>query len=112
MLDVSRLKVTRHALERLEQHYPGITWRAAQGLAARSTVLDDAVRPLLGRGPKRPDQAPSVYLLPPERKGLLVVEPHRDNSAPTVVTYLRLEASQQAAIERLWPRTRTAEETA
>lgn len=99
--------VTRHALERLELHYPGVVAHSARGILGKSAELDaGAVLPVLGRRTSKTNN--TRYFLPPDRRGLLVVEPETRNierGMPWVlVTYLRLEASQQHLVDRLWPK--------
>lgn len=99
--------VTTHALDRLECHYPGITSRAARGILNRAIELDaGTVQPILGR-PIMKHHRPSRYFLPEQREGLLVLEPERGSKPGLMpwcmVTYLRLEQSQQDLVDRLWP---------
>lgn len=107
-IDVEQVWVTGHAIDRMGDDYPDVSIRAARGILNRSIELDgDTVQPVLGRGRgHHKKRAPSRYFLPPERQGILVLEEvTREGAMPwSLVTYLRLERSQQALVDRLWPR--------
>lgn len=105
IVEPERVRFTHAALGKLDAHYPDISARAAAGLLARSTVVErEAIYPLLGRDPRRVEPAPSVYLLPPERKGVIVLQPDRiKENALACVTYIAFVDSQEREAKRLWP---------
>lgn len=108
-IDVEKVWITIHTLDRLGQHYPGINSRSARGVLGHAIELEPgAVLPVLGRPHAKKGARPSRYFLPVEREGTRSAEENSRPSLPWVaVTYLRLEQSQQDLIDRLWPRDAT-----
>lgn len=101
--------ITTHALDRLAEHFEGINARSARGMVNRALEVDaGSILPVLGRRSQKPGARPSRYFLVESRSGVMVIEPElgtRPNNMPwVVVTYLRLEQSQQDLVNRLWPK--------
>lgn len=102
--------ITRHALERLEEHFPGVTVWSARGLLNRALEVDvGTIMPVLGRRiTDKWKSDHSRYFLPETREGVLVLKASLStatNAMPwTMVTYLRLEQSQRSLVDRLWPK--------
>ena len=91
--------ITRHAVERYRQHYPGaspgdILLDFNQG----EDISPDVALTLVGRDPGK---TTSEYRLSHERRGMFVVE------GGALVTYLRFGQMQQNFVEKHWPQTPT-----
>lgn len=106
---------TRHALDRLEEHYGQCNHEDGWRILDTATELTpvDAVLRVVGRHAAPPGAAPSRYFLPVERMGILVIEHGEARTEGAAlsrhwrelvcVTYLRLAWSQRAIVDKVWP---------
>lgn len=94
------VQITRHALERLACHHPDVDVDSARALVSASFEVDRSVA--AGLLFRRMESTRDVYLLTPDRRGLLVLVPKRGGRL-VLITYLRFQASQVAVAERLYP---------
>lgn len=107
-----RVWATAHAEERLRLHHSGASWRMVVALWCSGVVLESrTAMSLVGRPWCPDDQPPSVYVLTPDRRGILVgvYDPGDEQHTPriVVVTYLRFQAQQRAFALEHWPVART-----
>ena len=95
--------ITRHALDRLGEHVPGITVRAAGRLLLEADeVPGDIAREMLRR---RTAVSADRYLLAADRRGMFILAPAELEASTfvyTMVTYLRFGPWQTALAERLY----------
>lgn len=93
--------VTRHALDRLREHYPDTGIRGALRLLERATGIDPGLAAaFLGRSP---NGVRDRYFMSADRRGIFTVAHSREGcSFPwALVTYLRFSAYQQEVANRL-----------
>lgn len=95
--------ITRHALERFQQHFPGAGFRFMLFDIKDGFAIDSQMAALLtGRRPPRA-QSKSQYILSSRKQGIHVLEPSQaDKMKNVVVTYLRLPLEQQQFAEEQW----------
>lgn len=98
---MSAVFITRHALDRYREVWPGIGIRGVLRKLARSECIDrQIVAPFLGR---RLEAVRDEYWLAHDLTGLFVIVecPVR---GPYVVTFIRFGAKQREVAARLWPK--------
>lgn len=89
-MDASTVWFSRHSLARLREHHPNIGLRGAREALGRAQyVVHDRMSVILRRPGLRLNDA---YYLSADHRGVFVV----DVEDKEVVTYLRLDAEQQA----------------
>ncbi len=100
-LDVSTVRVTRHARDRLREHHPHVGVRGALALLARAKDVEPhLIAPILGRSL---DGVPDRYLIAADRRGCFVIARSGESARfPWYMpTYLRFDVRQEEEVARL-----------
>ena len=97
---------SRHAFERLREHYANVGVRGARVLLSQAKqITESAAATLTARGAPAEFMKVSTYYLGADKRGIFVLAPARQpGQLPwTCVTYIRLDLPMQDEAERMFP---------